>query len=305
MPPATRRPEARLSKKGEGVRPRSGRESESDLPERLKSWWLHPQVVPRVQFLGTGNAHSPPGRMHALACIDEKILVDAPPTLMPQLRRAGINPGDIEHLLFTHWHADHMFGFPFLMLERKYVVKPESPLSIHCRPGGTEILTGLCETGFPGSLGEFIEGDVGWNGSESGSLEGTGWSFERFPVSHVPATDPHGYLLTYESGFTLLHCGDSGPCEAIESRAASADAILVEMGIPDFVNSPYHHTPNQVIALAERHPNALVLVTHNFADGEAGTGGFPKPELGDNIVQLEDGDEIHIDESGGFSLVKK
>jgi len=258
-----------------------------------------------VQFLGTGNAHSPVGRMHALACLDGRILVDAPPTLMPQLRRAGIDPGNIEHLLFTHWHADHMFGFPFLMLERKYVAKPETPLSVHCRPGGGEILTGLCETGFPGSLLEFIEGDVNWHEAENGTLEATGWNYERFPVSHVPATDPHGYLLRHESGFSLLHCGDSGPCEGIESRAARADAILVEMGVPDFVNSPHHHTPKQVIALSERHPNALILVTHTFADGIAETGGFSKPELGENIVQLEDGDELEISANGEFSFVKK
>lgn len=258
-----------------------------------------------MQFLGTGNAHSPPGRMHALACLDGKILVDAPPTLMPQLRRAGINPGSIEHLLFTHWHADHMFGFPFLMLERKYVAKPDTPLSIHCRPGGAEILTGLCETGFPGSLLEFIEGDVDWREAETGTLEATGWSYERFPVSHAPATDPHGYLLTHESGFTLLHCGDSGPCEGIDSQAARADAILVEMGVPDFVDSPYHHTPKQVIALAERYPDAMILVTHTFADGQGENEGFAKPELDDNIVQLEDGDELDISSNGEFSIVKK
>lgn len=242
--------------------------------------------------------------MHALACLDGKILVDAPPTLMPQLRRAGINPGSIEHLLFTHWHADHMFGFPFLMLERKYVVKPETPLWIHCRPGGAKILSGLCETGFPGSLLEFIEADLEWSEAESGTLGSTGWSYERFPVSHVPATDPHGYLLTHESGFTLLHCGDSGPCDGIESRAARADAILVEMGVPDFVDSPYHHTPNQVLSLAERHPDAMVLVTHTFADGEGEKGGFAKPQLGGNIAQLEDGDELKISSNGEFSLVK-
>ena len=65
----------------------------------------------RIDFLGTGNAFTPLGRLHSLALIDEKILIDTPPTLITQLRRKGINTSNIEHLLFTHWHADHTFGF--------------------------------------------------------------------------------------------------------------------------------------------------------------------------------------------------
>jgi len=110
--------------------------------------------------------------------------------------------------------------------------------------------------------------------------------------------------LSHESGFTLLHCGDSGPCEGIESRAGQADVILVEMGVPDFVDSPNHHNPKQVQALAERHPEATVLVTHNYADGAGRSGGFPMPEINGNVVQLEDGDELSIDENGEFLLVK-
>ena len=49
--------------------------------------------MPRVQFLGTGNAFSPNGRLHALVLIDGKILVDAPPSVLPQLRRVGTSPG--------------------------------------------------------------------------------------------------------------------------------------------------------------------------------------------------------------------
>ena len=260
--------------------------------------------MPRVQFLGTGNAFSPNGRLHALVLIDGNILVDAPPSVLPQLRRVGTSPGQIEHLLFTHWHADHMFGFPFLILERHYISKQDSPLAVHLRAGGRELLSQLSEVGFPGSLGEVLENDIVWNEAESGTIGDSGWSFERFPVVHTPETDPHGYFLSHESGFTLLHCGDSGPCEGIESRADRADVILVEMGVPDFVDSPNHHNPRQVQALAERHPEATVLVTHNYADGTGRSGGFPMPEIDGNVVQLEDGDELSIDENGEFLLVK-
>ena len=78
--------------------------------------WMH---MAEVYFLGTGNAFSPPGRMHALALIDSKILIDCPPTVIPQLIRGNCLPSELKHLLITHWHADHTFGLPFLLLNRK------------------------------------------------------------------------------------------------------------------------------------------------------------------------------------------
>ena len=262
------------------------------------------RLVARIDFLGTGNAFSPPGRMHALALLDGSVLVDAPPTVLVQLRRAGVSPADLKHLLITHWHADHTFGFPFVLLERKYISDPgsESSLGVHLRPGGRELLAGLCATGFPSSLDDAVDDGVEWSHSESGELAGTDWSFERFPVSHTPETDPHGYELVHKNGFRLLHCGDSGPCEGIEQRARDADAVLLEMGIPDFVDSPNHHTPSDAVAFAGRHPHAMVLVTHNYASAAGLESGFEMPEMPDSIVQLEDGDCLEIDDEGKLSV---
>ena len=160
---------------------------------------------------------------------------------------------------------------------------------------------------FPSIAEMFVSTDVleGTSIFPNSSLKPeSGWSFERFPVVHTPETDPHGYFLRHESGFKLLHCGDSGPCEGIESWADQADVILVEMGVPDFVESRNHHNPRQVQELAERHPEAKVLVTHNYADGEGRSGGFPMPDMAGNVVQLEDGDELSIEENGEFIFVK-
>ena len=100
------------------------------------------RLVARIDFLGTGNAFSPFGRMHALALLDGSVLVDAPSTALVQLRRVDISPANLKHLLITHWHADHTFGFPFILLERKYISDPgsERTLGVHLRPGGRELL---------------------------------------------------------------------------------------------------------------------------------------------------------------------
>ena len=52
-----------------------------------------------ITFLGTGNAFCPSGRLHSLVLIDGDMLVDAPPTVIPQLRQHGISPDEITDLL--------------------------------------------------------------------------------------------------------------------------------------------------------------------------------------------------------------
>ena len=259
----------------------------------------------RIDFLGTGNAFTPFGRLHALTLIDGKILIDTPPTLITQLRRKGMKTSDIEHLLFTHWHADHTFGFPFFMLERKYISDPmlEHELNIYLRPGGKEKLSNLCNVGFPGSLEE-IGGMADWYEEESFELSGTDWSFERFPVCHTPETDPHGYELTHKSGIKILHCGDSGPCIEIEKRAENADIVILEMGMPDIGDFPYHYTPSNVVDFSNNFPESLILVTHNYASSRKISEGFQAPNLPKEVYQLEDGDAVEINQNGEIKIIK-
>ncbi len=251
-------------------------------------------TTPLIEVLGTGNAFHPLGRMHACLLLDGCILIDAPPTILPQLSRAGRSPADIDHLLISHWHADHVFGLPFLLLHRRYIsdVEEMSRIRIHLRPGGPGRMTALCETGFPGSLGEVIESRVEWCTAEASELGESGWSQQRFPVRHTPETDPHGYLLKHESGLTLLHCCDSGPCSSINERLDEADAVVVDMGVPDFVETDHHHRPADIERLCLRYPTKMFLVTHSFAMDEAEEGGFEQPALPANAVQLRDGDRF-------------
>lgn len=261
--------------------------------------------MPRIDFLGTGNAFAPSGRMHALALIDRKILIDAPPTLIPQLRNAELSPSQIEHVLFTHWHGDHVFGFPFLVLDRKYISDPKGKrsLEIHLRPGGREYISNICELGYPGSLGSWLKSRAIWNEDEISEIGVTDWKYERFPVCHAPETDPHGYELIHQSGFRMLHCGDSGPCQEIEERASKdPDIVILEMGMPDIGDFPHHHRPSDVISFSERFPNTTVLVTHNYARSPDSEFGFKIPKLPKKIIQLNDGDSIEIDMDGKFTV---
>ena len=43
------------------------------------------------------------------------MLVEPSPTALPHLRRCGFAVEDVEVVVVSHFHADHCFGWPFLL----------------------------------------------------------------------------------------------------------------------------------------------------------------------------------------------
>lgn len=221
-------------------------------------------VSPKVQVLGTGNAFLPQGRLHSLTLIDGQHLIDAPPTVLASLRQANIPVSDIRTIFVTHLHGDHIFGFPFLLLERKYISDRNSihPLRVVVAPGGKEVLYSLCTMAYPGSLDEIFH-SIDWQEQSVGEVEGD-LRWKKFQVQHVDEVDPFGYRFEYPS-FSFVHSGDSGPCESLYSEIQTVDFVIIEMGVPDYVETDEHHSPSTIRALADQCSTPLVI-THTYID---------------------------------------
>src|SRR3990170_3900454 len=88
-----------------------------------------------LTFLGSGNAFAAGGRYWSSFLANARYLFDAPPTLLPHLKRLGMPLTGIEVIFISHFHGDHFMGLPFLFLEYVYLTERRDDLFIVGLPG--------------------------------------------------------------------------------------------------------------------------------------------------------------------------
>ena len=87
-----------------------------------------------LTFIGTGNAFAPT-RYWSSFIANNRVLFDAPPTLLPHLKKLEIDTNAIEAIFISHFHGDHYFGLPFLLLEYAELAPRNRDLTIIGPPG--------------------------------------------------------------------------------------------------------------------------------------------------------------------------
>jgi ribonuclease BN (tRNA processing enzyme) len=215
-------------------------------------------------FLGSGNAFAAEGRAFSSFLLNGRYLFDCGPTLLQQMQRAGLSTNDIDSVFITHFHADHFFGLPFLLLDAKYRGRTQELTVIG--PSGIEHMTHkLLDLGYPGLLNDperryklrFIEVTDGFMGKTQ-SL-----SFTAARVDHVPNLDCYAYRAEV-SGRSIVYSGDTVLCDGLLRLVRGADVVVLECSCQDV---PVHLGPAGVAEVACHAPDARLIVTH--LDGHA------------------------------------
>jgi ribonuclease BN (tRNA processing enzyme) len=221
-----------------------------------------------LTFLGTGNAFAPT-RYWSSFIANGKYLFDAPPTLLAHLKRLQINPGDLEVIFISHFHGDHFFGLPFLLLEYAELAPRTKPLTIVGPPGiakRVETVTDLAfsnvfrkkDRGYPL---RFVEAGEKLSGS-AGDL-----GFLSREVPHVPGLECYAYRVEGEMG-SLAYSGDTMMCDALAPLADGTDVFVCECSCWGENCGP-HLNPNDILRLrADIAPATKFVLTHIGA-GEA------------------------------------
>ena len=107
-----------------------------------------------LQFVGCGDAFGSGGRFNTcfhLVGKDINALIDCGATSLVSMNKLAINRNDIDVIFITHFHADHIGGLPFFILESNFVLKRQRGLTIVGPPGLQSRYAALMQAAFPGS----------------------------------------------------------------------------------------------------------------------------------------------------------
>lgn len=228
------------------------------------------ELVTDIAFLGTGNFLAA-GRYWNSFVIDRSILVEPCPTVLPHLRRCGIGIDEINLIAISHFHADHTFGWPFLLLELVQS-RRSRPLTIVGPPGVEAYLAEMLDlAGVPNIAAaaarsldlRFTELDSQWHRLDGVAVRGVA-------VEHVEHLACFGLLFDF-GGRTIGYSGDTRPCDGLVELAQRSDVLIIECND--------HHAPTtlplthmdvaSVRELQRQFPDLALVLTHLGPDVHA------------------------------------
>src|SRR6201987_763177 len=156
----------------------------------------------QLQFVGCGDAFGSGGRFNTcfhLVGRNVNALIDCGATSLVSMNKLAINRNDIDTILFTHFHADHIGGLPFFILEPNYALQRQRGLTRAAPPGLKTRYGALMENSFPGTQAAEWSFPVTFREFEIG---------KRNDINDVRVTP-----------FRVLHDERAGPCLGLRIEA--------------------------------------------------------------------------------------
>jgi len=183
-----------------------------------------------VRFLGSGDAFGSGGRLQACISVHvagSHVLLDCGATSLVAMRRAEVQPADVDAVLVSHLHGDHFGGLPFLVLDAQFG-RRHRPLLVLGPPGIQQRVEEAMEVLFPGS-GQTPRA-FGLRFVELGDRMPTAVGACVVTAYTVPhASGAAAYALRLECGGKVLgYSGDTEWTEALIEVARDADLFICE-----------------------------------------------------------------------------
>jgi ribonuclease Z len=181
-------------------------------------------------FLGTGGATATADRDNAsflLSAGRKFVLIDCPGGAIQKIKKLGYDPLDLESIVITHIHPDHVYGLPSVFLG---LMLYDGLIRLYGSEETVELCTrlldlfGVREANYK-TRAEFHVVRPGMDFKLSGLADVT-----AFEVSHH--TSSLAYLFRFNDGRKFLYSGDTPADPSLLRQAGGLDVLCHDCSAP-------------------------------------------------------------------------
>lgn len=202
--------------------------------------------MPKLTFVGTGEAFDPElPNTSVLYQGSLALLVDCGFGALHALWRVMRDPSLLDAVYLTHWHADHCFGLPSLLLWMREEGR-RRPLEVIGGPGVAEQLTTLCEVAYPGAFERSFPVEA-VELSPGSTLRRADASLRNARSSH---SLPNFSLRIDEGTKSYCHSGDGCPTDETRELYRGATLLAHECYFAERAH-PSHARATDLLPMAE------------------------------------------------------
>lgn len=233
---------------------------------------MNPSPPLRLTVLGSGTCELRPeasSPAHLVSCGHTHLLMDLGQGALSSLMRTGLAPAQLDAVLITHHHPDHLADLIPLLFALNYDpgLRTAADLTIHAHQDMAPVLAGLSQ-----SFGHWLtpqHPNARFNWLQPGDSFALGPVIVRTAVAEHIATSLAYRLET--SGASLAYLGDSQATDELASFCQGVDLLLVNCAATDQNPKPGHLGPTAAGRLAaDAHAGALVLShLYSYVDSSA------------------------------------
>lgn len=215
----------------------------------------------RVVALGTAAAVPDEAHANTYLVIEGEqgfFLIDCADSPLIRMQRAGLTPQRLRGLIITHFHSDHVFGVPILLMNI-WLLGRTAPLPVYGLQDALDRLGALMDLfrwqEWPGLFPvpyQTVAEEVGALVLEDDEFRITG-----APVKHLVPT--LGLRIENKrSGGVVAYSSDTSPCDAVVALAREADILIHEAA----KNTPGHSSAAQAGEIARRAGAGRLVLIH-------------------------------------------
>lgn len=218
-----------------------------------------------IAVLGTSNGVTDQNRTNTsilMSTDTTSVLIDASGSPGYRFEKANVSIEDLDAVLLTHEHTDHMYGLPSLVhhIFLKTLSSTRPPLNIYGTAAAIESARKILKALNVYERERLFQINMHTLDYDTGSLSVGDITLEYFPVDHI-VTDTIGISVDHNDNRFVYSC-DTEPCREVIKRSKDSKLLVHECNNMEASEQKGHTTLSQFLGMSDRIGSDIIRLVH-------------------------------------------